>query len=629
MSAYEKPIEDLAIFNPEAFTANDVPLTVTTGAKYFLRYPFAQGTENLQSFNSNGTATFTGSTARTTAIKNDSVILTNTQFAFNTTHNFNSLTSNTSFTMTAPSFNVSGGLISSSPTIANRIITTGFLYLSDVSAGSVLPASTPTFQIYNNNNNCFLQNLRNSSTINLFVNDSGGNQVGTLTASSSEVNIKRTLRMDSGFSITLAGQGVINQPFIPSTDPTYNTTLNSLRRTLITMDCSSSISGVNVGSPRVVLEISDAIANRGIIILPNTSASAFNPINRVGDSSVCAKGENFGFATLTSWSTLRNGFRCGATASTNCTSAIECGPYTNFTMTHNSGVTTTQFNDVLGFRSINGGANFTNLYMDTTPIVPGMFYDCSLNNGAHNFTVQDNLGVKSTPFVISSGLTSYLNILSVRNAITPSNRFDMSTDNSQTTSIRCRTTTPSTVGTININCDSVSAGGAVSNIPVLTLNPTSVTCNKSIEFNYTALNGTVLNQLGGVFSSGLANISVTSSASVRVADSYTVAYTGTYLIAWSIRFNSETSTISPTDLRFGISKLNNSFNFNDEGFVSYIEPPIVAYPSLALLSPILRTNTTCTMRLTTSSVIYFNYYATWTGNPNAVIGGQYSVTRIG
>ena len=50
---YEPPEKQLAIFDPLSFTSNDVPLTITTGSKYFLKYPYAQGTENFNTLSAN------------------------------------------------------------------------------------------------------------------------------------------------------------------------------------------------------------------------------------------------------------------------------------------------------------------------------------------------------------------------------------------------------------------------------------------------------------------------------------------------------------------------------------------------------------------------------------------------
>lgn len=60
MASYEKPTEDLPIFNPSVFVDENEALTIATGSRYFLRYPFAQGTENLQDTNVNGLLTTNG-----------------------------------------------------------------------------------------------------------------------------------------------------------------------------------------------------------------------------------------------------------------------------------------------------------------------------------------------------------------------------------------------------------------------------------------------------------------------------------------------------------------------------------------------------------------------------------------
>ncbi len=59
MASYTPPTEDLPIFDSLVFQSDDIPLTVKQGKKLFLRYPNAQGTENLQAINVGGIATFT------------------------------------------------------------------------------------------------------------------------------------------------------------------------------------------------------------------------------------------------------------------------------------------------------------------------------------------------------------------------------------------------------------------------------------------------------------------------------------------------------------------------------------------------------------------------------------------
>ena len=48
MADYTPPTENLPIFDPTVFLTGDEPLTYNTASKKFLKYPNAQGTENLQ-----------------------------------------------------------------------------------------------------------------------------------------------------------------------------------------------------------------------------------------------------------------------------------------------------------------------------------------------------------------------------------------------------------------------------------------------------------------------------------------------------------------------------------------------------------------------------------------------------
>ena len=58
MAEYEPPTETLPIFDPVVFSTGDEPLTYNIAVKKFLKYPSAQGTENLQAINVNGISTF-------------------------------------------------------------------------------------------------------------------------------------------------------------------------------------------------------------------------------------------------------------------------------------------------------------------------------------------------------------------------------------------------------------------------------------------------------------------------------------------------------------------------------------------------------------------------------------------
>jgi microcystin-dependent protein len=58
MASYNPPTETLAIFDPSVFAIADIPLTQAQADARYLRFPTAQGTENLAAINVNGVATF-------------------------------------------------------------------------------------------------------------------------------------------------------------------------------------------------------------------------------------------------------------------------------------------------------------------------------------------------------------------------------------------------------------------------------------------------------------------------------------------------------------------------------------------------------------------------------------------
>ena len=58
MATYNPPTENLPIFDPVVFLSGDEALTTNEADKRYLKYPSAQGTENLQAINVNGIAQF-------------------------------------------------------------------------------------------------------------------------------------------------------------------------------------------------------------------------------------------------------------------------------------------------------------------------------------------------------------------------------------------------------------------------------------------------------------------------------------------------------------------------------------------------------------------------------------------
>jgi len=73
MSSQLPPSENLPIFDSSVFTVGDEALTYNKALKYFLRYPYAQGTETLATTNVSGVLT-----ANSTSVFNDDVTINNT-----------------------------------------------------------------------------------------------------------------------------------------------------------------------------------------------------------------------------------------------------------------------------------------------------------------------------------------------------------------------------------------------------------------------------------------------------------------------------------------------------------------------------------------------------------------------
>jgi hypothetical protein len=73
MATYDPPTETLPIFDPNVFTRSETGLTTTAGDLRYLRFPYAQGSENLQQIDVYGVATF-----NTTLNTDDNIVMTGT-----------------------------------------------------------------------------------------------------------------------------------------------------------------------------------------------------------------------------------------------------------------------------------------------------------------------------------------------------------------------------------------------------------------------------------------------------------------------------------------------------------------------------------------------------------------------
>jgi len=117
MAAYPPPTANLPIFDDSVFTAaNNEPLTITTAAKYFLKYPNAQGDENLQGVNVAGLATFNGNINA-----NFNIVSQTPSFATTTT----SAQGQYYLNMTSTSTNADGGVLKLSNSVSGGAVSLG------------------------------------------------------------------------------------------------------------------------------------------------------------------------------------------------------------------------------------------------------------------------------------------------------------------------------------------------------------------------------------------------------------------------------------------------------------------------------------------------------------------------
>ena len=668
MAFYEAPIQNLAIFDPLAFTANDEPLTITTGSKYFLRFPNAQNTENFNELTANTISSSGNLTLNPTGnvrIEKTLNMTGNEIHSTNLIHSQNNQnitiegkgtgdvilkTSNTdrmTFTDTGD-INTSNRIVMNSATSANRNINTSLLGLNE-NVG--VYSSTLLGQIYQSGATQFQQNLVNSGSINFVVKDSGGNNITPFQATSTADNIPSNVNLNMA-----AGTGIISQTGIAGS----NTAVNMFKRSQVLINSNSA-----TGSSTTGLEVYDdgVGGGRGLFILPNSGSSSLGDTNRQNDCCLTSRAnQNTNALTLSNWnSNFRNGLRIFTTDISNCGLTLQCGQsssadWTELAMNYNRGTntTTTTFNNVINFnpngnlapsrRQLTGlgtlsftdisgntttGARNSFIYMDSSLTIGGLIYDVSLNGGYHIFSANDAGGVKTTPIYYSSAITSVSNTFIVRSSVTPSNRFDILTDTGNNTNMRARSVTASTNALININCDSVSAGGVTTNNAVATIAPTYFEMKRPIQLNYSTIPN-AMNQIGFQTTTTMASVNVATSANIRNITTYTFADAGTYMINWGIYAAMNTGTATFTNLQFGIANTaTNTFDTFTFTYPSFIDLKR-DYPTLTTSDNAIALPTSCVYRATTAGKIaYFNYLADYTGGTNIIIGGTYTVSRVG
>ena len=624
MADYNPPTENLPIFDKTVFITGDIYLTQAQADNRYLRYPSAQGTENLLTINVNGTANFNSS-----SIFNGSLLA-------NSTSEFKR------------HLNMNDTLFAN-----NRRITTSFYNFYNSGTDGTL---TQNGTLYNNAGAMYLQNTTNGGNINFVLNDAGGTQNTPLQllSSGNVSNRPLTISVNNNLNMPL-GTGILSQGI-----PTGSTTQNVLKRTNMSINSNSA-----TGSGITALEVFDEVNGKGVFILPNIGSGALGNTAVNNDCAFISRSsQNSNALCFANWnSNFKNGMRIYTTDINNAGLTLQCGQNTSndwaeFRMEYNrtTDTRTISFNNPINFNpttpfvipstrrqllglgtlsftdNLNGASTGTitsTIYTDSTLVggLNGMYYDCGINGGFHQFSARDGSGNVSTPIYYGASITSVSNTFIVRNATTTSNRFDISVDGSQNINIRGRSSTASTNAKININCDTVNAGGTVTNQAVLSINPTYLEMRRPIQFNYITRPGS-LTQLGYIETLIFDATTISASASVRNFGNFVLADPGTYTIeiifslVGSASHNLTTCVLGCSDTSTDLSTVDTPTKYTTS---------LVGFNTISLSS-----TTTSYLKINfnvnytgSSNTVYVNYILNFSGGGTTTIDASGTATRIG
>jgi len=272
MADYTPPTENLPIFDKVVFLSGNEFITTSQADKRYLRYPNAQGTENLQAIVVNGIATM-----------NSTLTMNNTTLA------------------------------------TNRKISSSYYVITDSNINGSL---SNVGQIYSNGSSMFIQNDVNTSTINLVVKNGSGNPVYPLTLSSTVATTNVPLTISANNNLTMnTGTGIINQPTVTGD----TTSINLLRRTQVNVNSNNA-----GGSAIPAISIEDNINNRGMIFLANAGPGNYQSLVQPNDAVICSRLNNAGVLTLCTYADdCRLGMRMFNTDLNNMGLNINCGASSN------------------------------------------------------------------------------------------------------------------------------------------------------------------------------------------------------------------------------------------------------------------------------------------------------------
>ncbi len=246
MASYSPPTENLAIFDSSVFLTGDEPLTYNQAVKKFLKYPNAQGTENLLNTNINGVLTL-GDTSQIVWNADTTVnYLINKYYPKDiTTGRYNVALGNTALAgVTSGSQNVGIGDGAGSAILTgsrNMLIGDDAGLQINTADGNVVVGSASLYALQNGNNNTCIgtdstKQLTNGSE-NVSIGNNSNNQATDTTFSNS----------------TAIGSSASNNNYSNSTAlgvGATNTSANQIRlgRASETVSCPNTLSFVRVNN---------------------------------------------------------------------------------------------------------------------------------------------------------------------------------------------------------------------------------------------------------------------------------------------------------------------------------------------------------------------------------------------
>lgn len=576
MSAYEKPEKDLAIFDPSVFTSNDEPLTINTGSKYFLRFPYAQNTENFVDMNVFGNA------------KIDGQITATADLSLNPTGNINA----------------SKRIIMTSTTAANRAINNSLLVFNE-NTGTY--NSTPLLQIYSTGNSNYYESLLsdNTSSINFRLKNTGGSVINPLKLTPLSITSNVSLTANQGITVNnqpsvfnsglnvysnSVFDGIMNIASGQSIVINNGSTINFLASSILNMASSSIAQTGTVGN---TLGSINMIANNGILFPTGSGVINQTVTNAVDTNSLKRTSIN-----------INSGVAAGSNASClDGTDQTALGDARGFVVYPNSGSGTlngiTQSGDtVFGSKNAASAGAFSNALTLTC------------------FT-SDRIGVRLNAKTLTAP--------TIELSTTSTNIITMDKDK---TNFNQKSLFRAGLATSDV-INHIAAGGTETT--AMTISATQSRFDLPIAFANTSYpTARTAIQLGYINSGSIAGVNVATSTSVRNLGSASSIQvnSGVWRVDINYSFAPITTASSVTNLTLAINTVSTSIPTSGALMSSVFEPEVFTlaggtYYSFTCSASVLNNNSG------TLISIYPVYILEFTGATNFIIGCNWVVTRIG